>query len=177
LRDERQPFLVIIKSDFRLFDPQEDDWRIVWLGDARTPKNSIPGLLGAFTRAIEYDDDDVFAYLDGLPSPGSNLTQYGGISSPHALDPTKRDKKVGRPGIFDSEYGTEETIKKIVEGWQRSGAEIPNFDGRWRMDFVREVLKRNRNLRVTFTGKAVYDRLMKDRVFKDIQLRFTRPKH
>ncbi len=65
LREEREPFLVIIKSDFRLFDPQEDDWRIVWLGDARTPRNSIPGLLGAFTRAIEYDDD-VFAYLDGL---------------------------------------------------------------------------------------------------------------
>ncbi len=61
IRSERQPILVIINSDFKLFDPQDDDWRIVWLGDARTPGNSIPHLLRAFTRAIEYDED-VFAY-------------------------------------------------------------------------------------------------------------------
>ena len=176
IRSERQPFLVIIKSDFRLFDPQDDDWRIVWLGDARTPGNSIPRLLGAFTRAIEYDDD-VFAYLDGLPSPGSNLTQYGGISSPHGLDPTKRDKKVGRPGIFDPEFGATETIDAIVRDWTNSDTEVSRLKHGWKSDFVREMRKTNQSLRDSFGEKSVYDRLMKSKEFENIERRLTRPEH
>ena len=176
IRSERQPFLVIIDSDFGLFDPQDDDWRIVWLGDARAPGNSIPGLLSAFTRAIVYDED-VFAYLDGLSSPGTGLSPYGGVSSPHTLTSAKRNKKVGRPGIFDLEYGATETIDAIVRDWTNSDAEVPRLKHGWRMKFVREMRKRNRSLRDSFGEKTVYDRLIKSKVFKDIQHRFTRPEH
>jgi hypothetical protein len=176
IRSERQPFLVIIKSDFRLFDPQDDDWRIVWLGDARAPGNSIPGLLGAFTRAIEYDED-VFAYLDGLSSPGTGLSPYGGVSSPHTLTSAKRNKKVGRPGIFDLEYGATETIDAIVRDWTNSDAEVPRLKHGWRTDFVREMRRTNQSLRDSFGEKSIYDRLMKSKEFENIERRLTRPEN
>ena len=176
IRSERQPFLVIIKSDFRLFDPQDDDWRIVWLGDARTPGNNIPGLLGVFTRAIEINDD-VFAYLDRLSSPGTGLSPYGGVSSPHTLTSAKRNKKVGRPGIFDLEYGAAETIDDIVRDWTKSDAEIPRLNHGWETDFAREMWKRNQRLLDNFSEKAVYNRLIKSKKFKRIKKRLTRLEH
>jgi len=176
IRSERQPFLVIIKSDFRLFDPQEDDWRIVWLGDAGTPGNNIPVLLGVFTRAIEINDD-VFAYLDRLSSPGTGVSPYGGVSSPHTLTSAKRNKKVGRPGIFDLEYGATETIDTIVRDWTNSDTEVSRLKHGWKSDFVREMRKTNQSLRDSFGEKSIYDRLMKSKEFENIERRLTRPEH
>jgi len=175
IKTEEMPFLVIIKSDFDEFRPEEDDWRIIWLGEAKNPRERIPNLLYAFDRDIK-GGRNLFEWLDSISS-ATGLSPYGGISSPHALDPTKRDKKIGRPGVFDLEYGATETIDAIVRDWTNSDAEIPRLKHGWKMEFAREMRKRNRSLKDNFNEKSVYNRLMKSKKFRSIQQRFTRPEH
>ena len=173
IKTEELPFLVIIKSDFDEFRPEEDEWRIVWLGEAKNPKERIPTLLDAFDRDIK-GGRNLFEWLDDISS-ATGLSPYGGVSSPHTLASAKRDKKVGRPGIFDLEYGATETIDDIVRDWTKSDVEIPRFKHGWRTDLVREMRKRNRSLRDNFSEKAVFDRLIKSKKFRSIKQRFTRP--
>ena len=71
---------------------------------ARGESHSMPRF---YQPDLGTNPDDPFAR-----STDGKLSPYGGVSSPHTFAPTKRDKKVGRPGRSDSEYGTEETIKK-----------------------------------------------------------------
>jgi hypothetical protein len=175
IKTEELPFLVIIRSDFDEFRPEEDEWRIVWLGEAKNPRERIPTLLDAFERDIK-GGRNLFEWLDDISS-ATGLSPYGGVSSPHTLASAKIDKKVGRPGIFDLEYGATETIDDIVRDWTKSDAEIPRFKHGWRTDFVREMRKRNRSLRDNFSHKAVYDRLIKSKIFRGVQQRFTRPEH
>ena len=175
IKTEELPFLVIIKSDFDEFRPEEDEWRIIWLGEAKNPRERIPTLLDAFDRDIKRTRN-LFEWLDNVSS-ATGLSPYGGVSSPHTHAPAKRDKKVGRPGIFDLEYGATETINEIVRDWIKSDAEITRFNHGWRTDFVGEMRKRNRSLRDNFNEKAVYDRLIKSKLFKGIQRRLTRPEH
>ena len=118
----------------------------------------------------------MFEWLDSI-SVATGLSPYGGISSPHALASAKRDKKVGRPGIFDLEYGARETIDAIVADWTNSDPEIPRFNRGWKTNFVQELRKRNRSLGDNFNKTSVYNRLIKSKVFKDIQHRLTRPEN
>ncbi len=171
IKTEELPFLVIIRSDFDEFRPQEDEWRIIWLGEAKNPRDRIPTLLAAFETDIKRGSN-LFEWLDSVSS-ATGLSPYGGVSSPHTFAPTKRDKKVGRPGIFDLEYGARETIDEIVRDWTRSDAEIPSLRHGWRADFVREMRKRNRSLRDNFSEKAVYDRLIKSKIFRRLKQRTT----
>jgi hypothetical protein len=173
IRGVGEPFLVIIRSDFDEFRPDEDDWRIIWLGEAKNPRERIPRLLDRFEMGVK-GSLNPFDWLDSVSSV-IGLSPYGGVSSPHTLAPAQRDKKVGRPGIFDLEYGANETINEIVRDWTKSDAEIPRLNHGWRMEFVREMLKRNPNLRDNFSEKSVYDRLGKSKNFRNIQRRFTRP--
>ncbi len=175
IKTEEMPFLVIIKSDFDEFRPEEDEWRIIWLGEAKNPRERIPNLLDAFDRDIK-GGRNLFEWLDSISS-GTGLSPYGSVSSPNALAPANRNKKVGRPGIFDLEYGTTETIDDIVRDWTKSDAEIPRFKHGWRTDFVREMRKRNRSLRDNFSEKSVYDNLIKSKKLKGIRQRFARPEH
>ncbi len=175
IKTEEMPFLVIIKSDFDEFRPEEDEWRIIWLGEAKNPRERIPNLLDAFDRDIK-GGRNLFEWLDSISS-GSGLSPYGGVSSPHTLASAKRDKKVGRPGIFDLEYGATETIDAIVRDWTNSDAEVPRLKHGWRTDFVREMRRTNQSLRDSFGEKSVYDRLMKSKEFENIERRLTRPEH
>ena len=175
IKTEEMPFLVIIKSDFDEFRPEEDEWRIIWLGEAKNPRERIPTLLDAFDRDIK-GGRNLFEWLDSISS-ATGLSPYGGVSSPRALAPANRNKKVGRPGIFDLEYGAIETMDDIVRGWTKSDAEIPQLKRGWKSDLVREMRKRNRSLRDNFSEKSVYGRVIKSKKLRCIQRRFTRPEH
>lgn len=175
IKTEETPFLVIIRSDFDEFRPEEDEWRIIWLEEAKNPRERIPRLLDAFDRDIK-GGRNLFEWLDSISS-ATGLSPYGGISSPHALDPTKRDKKKGRPGIFDLEYGATETIDAIVRDWTNSDTEVSSMKHGWKMKFTREMRKRNRSLRDSFGEKSVYGRLMRSKKFENIERRLTRPEH
>ena len=65
MEEEEEPFLVILKTDFRAFDPKQHDWRIIWFSNVRSPKNSIKKLCGVFKRRLERDQD-LFQFLDSI---------------------------------------------------------------------------------------------------------------
>jgi len=173
MRSEEEPFLVIIDSDFGPFDQQVDDWRIVWLGDAKNPKDNIPAMLDNFIRSIGRCEE-VFAFLDRVTDPRTRLSKYGGVSSPQTPVAAKRRKKVGRPGIADPENGLSHTIDEIVADWSKTAGATQVAYG-WKMRFVRQILKRNSNIREKYSEKSVYDGLMKSEQFEEIERRLTHP--
>ncbi|MDP7391992.1 MAG: hypothetical protein QGH07_09130, partial [Alphaproteobacteria bacterium] len=56
LRSTTSPFLLIIDTDFQLFDPQRDEWRLIWFYDLKAPRRSIERLLDAFLRSLQRNE-------------------------------------------------------------------------------------------------------------------------
>ena len=62
---EQYPFMLVIDSDFKQFDPQEDKWAVVWFSDFRENPDSISEIFGALVKKIRHDDG-LFDYFKGL---------------------------------------------------------------------------------------------------------------
>lgn len=165
--NERDPFLMIFMKDFRDFDPSVDDWRIVWLGDARNPRNSIPRLLDAFTTDTERGRD-LFEWLDSVASPVDGQSVYGCISSPHAPHTTKRERRSGRPGMMLPEYGVRDTIERMI-----SNRDIPPMERGWKTEFAAWLKIKNRSLR-EFDVKSIADCLRREGIFDEIESRMNK---
>ena len=162
--NDRDPFLMIFMKDFGGFDPGVDDWRIVWLGDARDPRNSIPRLLNAFTVDTERGLD-LFAWLDSVASSVDGQSVYGCISSPHAPHTTKRERQPGRPSMMLPEYGVRDTIERMI-----SNEDVPPMLRGWKTEFAAWLKAKNGSLR-EFEVKSIADCLRKEGIFDEIESR------
>lgn len=162
--NDHDPFLMLFMKDFSDFDPSVDGWRIVWLGDARNPMNSIPRLLNAFTVETERRTD-LFEWLDSKASPVNGQSEYGCISGPHAPHTTKREGNPGRPGMMLPEYGVRDTIERMI-----SNRDIPPMVRGWKTEFAVCLKAKNKNLREVEV-KSITDCLRKKGIYDEIESR------
>jgi hypothetical protein len=62
---EDYPFMLIINTDFKSFDPQEHKWGIIWFSDFAGNPDTIPKILGNLIKKIK-QDEDIFNYFGAL---------------------------------------------------------------------------------------------------------------
>jgi hypothetical protein len=149
---EASPFLVVVKKDFDAFDPDEDDWRIIWFSQARNPRDSIPSLFDALEIELRRDQS-LFGFLDSI-GEDTGLSVYGAISAPGRPTIIEREQKTGRPGVMDAEFGVEEWINnKLASG------EVQDFSHGWQGKLVDQLLDDRPGLKESFKKKTVTDAL------------------
>jgi hypothetical protein len=62
---EQYPFMLIIDTNFKQFDPQENKWAAVWFSDFIEEKDSIPKTFAALVKKIRHGEN-LFDYFKGL---------------------------------------------------------------------------------------------------------------
>ena len=81
---EQDPFMVIINTDFKDFDPTKSPWAIIWFSDYRGETDSIYRLFGGLAQKVRYNED-LLDYLKGL----SRKEKFKKISKYIDLESTK----------------------------------------------------------------------------------------
>ena len=159
---EEQPFLVIIHSDFDRFDPTCDDWRIIWLGEARRPRNAIPRFFAFSTRVIRREED-LFDCLDRKITNDLGITEFGGIASLLRPESEVVVPRRGRPGVFFPEFGACEAIDRLIQATHEPRPP------KWRMAFAKQLRATTPALH-HFTTKGVYNAMKdEDGLFEEIE--------
>jgi len=132
IESEQLPFILILQTDFAAFDPNTDNWFIVWLSSLRNTKKGISRLCDVFNRQFEADRDLVQfleTKLDGA-DPSFPLGVLSSRDHPTAVAPPKQTGK--KTGILDPELGVKEALPELVAkceitppatGWQKCLAE------------------------------------------------------
>lgn len=62
---ELYPFMLIINEGFERFDPQANEWSIVWFSDFRDNPNSISEIFGTLLKRIR-ENENLFDYFKAL---------------------------------------------------------------------------------------------------------------
>ncbi|MBK6950309.1 MAG: hypothetical protein IPH16_21505 [Haliscomenobacter sp.] len=65
MEQEQEPFLLVIREDFRAFDPSVHPWGILWFGDYWDDPDAIWRVLDTLTRKLR-SGEDLFAYFQHL---------------------------------------------------------------------------------------------------------------
>ena len=89
LRDTLEPVMLIIDKSFADFDPEVDNWGIIWFSTLESNPQSIPKVLHKLAT-LSRDGQDVFSYLNAL----RRRERLGGVIKYLKID------KVGAFGIF-----------------------------------------------------------------------------
>jgi hypothetical protein len=89
LRDTLEPVMLIIDKSFADFDPEVDNWGIIWFSTLESKPQSIPNVLHKLAT-LSRDGQDVFSYLNAL----RRRERLGGVIKYLKID------KVGAFGIF-----------------------------------------------------------------------------
>ncbi len=89
LRDTLEPVMLIIDKSFAEFDPEVDNWGIIWFSTLESKPQSIPKVLHKLAT-LSRDGQDVFSYLNTL----RRRERLGGVIKYLKVD------KVGAFGIF-----------------------------------------------------------------------------
>jgi hypothetical protein len=168
MESEQEPFLVIIKVDFDEFNPAQDGWRIIWLGEGRSPKDNIPAMFNAFDMGLK-SGSDIYAYLDNFLSSGSGPAPFGSISSPsHPVPKTAEKKGVGREGICDQEFGLWDTLDRLI-----AEQRIPTIMHGWKTQLVDLVLAETPLLAAKFKKESIRVAFAREGVFTRVEQRIT----
>jgi hypothetical protein len=56
------PFMLVIRADFANFDPQADQWALIWFREFRSDPTQVIELFGRMARKIKLGED-AFGYL------------------------------------------------------------------------------------------------------------------
>jgi hypothetical protein len=64
---EQDPFMIVIEKGFKDFEPDSDQWGIVWFSNFREKPGSIYRLFGALARKTR-QGEDVLGYLKAVSS-------------------------------------------------------------------------------------------------------------
>ena len=83
IREEQDPFMVIINKDFKKFNPQENPWAIVWFSDYRGKTDSIYRLFGGLAQKVR-NKEDLLDYLKALSGKEKfrKISKYIDLKSP-----------------------------------------------------------------------------------------------
>jgi hypothetical protein len=65
MEQEQEPFLLVIREDFRAFDPSVHPWGILWFGDYWDDPDAVWRVLDSLTRKLR-GGEDLFAYFQHL---------------------------------------------------------------------------------------------------------------
>ncbi len=162
MRREEDPYLVFITDvDFDEFNPGSHDWRILWLGNARTPGNSIPRFFGILQQAIS-NGETPFTLLDRVSDEQTGASVYGSITSPHRLQAAALERGPGRPGIMDPGYGIREWIDE-----QAHQGNLQDRSRGWRIRLVDRLIQEKPNL--PGNRKSVRDAITRAGLFAELQ--------
>ncbi|MEO1438168.1 MAG: hypothetical protein AAFV80_21680, partial [Bacteroidota bacterium] len=82
IQNELTPFLLIIDTDFDQFDPQSDNWSIIWISDYQKDEQAVAELFFSLQRQLKRGKD-LFAYLDDLKGQSESAPILTKGNNPH----------------------------------------------------------------------------------------------
>jgi hypothetical protein len=94
--NEQDPFIMVINTDFAVFDPDEHPWTIIWMSDFFKEPNTIYRLFGSLARRVERGED-IFDYLRS-------------VARKHKIQNVSKHFEL-KPGIF----GASIDVKSLLE--------------------------------------------------------------
>jgi hypothetical protein len=148
---QNSPFLVLINKDFSSFDPQHDDWFIIWLIGLGRPKHAIPMLFDKLTRVI-VADGDLFEFLQSKTEAPGGIFGNGTIWSRQHFDDVPGPVRRGRPAIV-----TDELLRKL----DKLIINEPHRESRWQNFYATEAQKWLAKHGQIYPTKSVRDALRK----------------
>jgi hypothetical protein len=127
------PFLVLINTDFKVFDPQSDDWFIIWLFALGQPKKAIPKMFDQLARVI-VKNEHLFEFLESKIENPDRFLRPATIWSRQHSDGLAVPLRRGRTPIVREELLR--MLDKLVDD-QKALRDAPLGMRRLRMHFRR----------------------------------------
>ena len=114
---EQDPFMLIVRTDFASFDPNQDEWRLLFLSDFRADPDSIARVFAQLAKLVR-EELDVFKWLDALQQQSlresvTSLPKLEVARGEGAKQVRKRRPK-GRPGV-EPKYDWKRIFAKVDE--------------------------------------------------------------
>ncbi len=161
---EESPFLVIFQTDFLDFDPSQDDWRIVWFGQAKRARDNIPKLFQAFDKGLQRNEHP-FEYLDRVRNPTNGHAPFGQVIGPgDNIDSDGTDDATVAPHNCLAEgWGL---ISEVIRIAQEEG--LTSVDGR-KGHLVREACQRLHVRGFLFAPRSVTNALTRKNKWAEIE--------
>lgn len=111
IRNEQNPFLLVINTDFSSFEPKYNDWGIIWLDNYFEEESSVPMLFMEIQSKLK-DGENLFDYFESMKQrPETKKLIKNG-----ATYPLSKTFQIGDRALMDGsveQYST--SIKKAVE--------------------------------------------------------------
>lgn len=149
--DPQAAMLIFIKSDFAAFNPQSDDWCIVWLSAFGNLRNAVPHFFDRMDRELRRNGD-LFAFLRTKLDGKDRSFPTGSLSIRGCTDVRPIPRKKGREGILDPESGlTRELLRDLIAEFRI----VPGRHG-WRIELSRKAAARmKRDYKRQFAAKSI----------------------
>ena len=152
---DQLPFILILQTDFAAFDPNTDNWFIVWLSSLKNRKTGISRLCDVFDRQIQADID-LYHFLetkfDGT-DPSFPLGVLSSRDHPTTVSPPKQKGK--KIGILDPELGVKDALPEIV-----AKCEVQPLARGWQKCLAEQVRKWLQKRGRDFGSKSIYNVLL-----------------
>jgi len=106
IRSEQEPFLLLINTDFATFNPQTNNWGIIWINDYSEDKDSIPQLFFSIQSRIR-KGENLFDFFNSLKdkTPTKSIIRNG------TGELKDRNFQIGNKAFIDG--GTKEYCSRI----------------------------------------------------------------
>ena len=99
MRQEQDPFMLVVTVDFESFDPNENQWAIIWFSEFQDSPEDIPYTLKNMAK-IARESDDLISYLKEESSK-KEMADYAEIVEL-------------KPGIFGCSIDLKKAAKKLL---------------------------------------------------------------
>ncbi len=163
---EHLPFILILQTDFDSFDPNTDNWFMVWLSSLRNPKTGISRLCDVFDREIGAGRD-LFQFLKTKIDGTDQSFPPGSLTSRDHLTPVAAPRTRGKKrGVLDHEFRLEEALPGLI-----AKEKIKVGKHGWKMALAKEARKYlvNRGFDAGLQAKSVYGALQINKIYEKLE--------
>jgi len=106
LEREFNPLLLIIKTDFVAFDPNKDQWAVIWFSEYKDYAKDLPQLFHKLAL-MSHENEDIFKYLDKIARK-NKLKRFARFGRLVGLT---KYFEIGKPQVF----GVSIDVKAILQ--------------------------------------------------------------
>ncbi|MCP3872890.1 MAG: hypothetical protein GY699_07015 [Desulfobacteraceae bacterium] len=99
MREEQDPFMIVTKVGFENFDPNEDEWVIIWFSEFSNSPEDIPYTLRSMAKTSK-ENDDLIEYLN-KESAKKEMASYAEVIEL-------------KPGLFGCSIDLKKAAKKLL---------------------------------------------------------------
>lgn len=99
MQEEQDPFMIVTKVGFEKFDPNEDEWAIIWFSDFSNSPEDIPYTLRSMAITSK-ENNDLIEYLN-KESAKKEMASYAEVVEL-------------KPGLFGCSIDLKKAAKKIL---------------------------------------------------------------